>query len=90
MPSLGGTRNTPCQPGQWTALWDAPSFGFSYLWSDRDVRIRWRRWSTGIPFYSEGSSFIRAGQNNEVVSGGPSAYTKFEVNPSSFAVMRST
>ena len=89
MPSLGGTSWTRCTPGTWTSLWDAPTFGFTYVWAETSGRIQWRRWSSGIPWYLEGTAFLNAGQNT-VFSGGPSVYLRLEVNPAAMMNLRAT
>lgn len=90
MPSIfAGTSWAACSPGTWTPLWDSPTWGFTYIWSDRPVTIRWRRWSTGIPWYMEGTANLNTGQNT-VWTGGPSVYMRLEVNPTAFAMLRAT
>ena len=89
MPSLGGTSSVLCDPGTWTSLWDGPTWGFTYVWSDRPVTIRWRRWASGVPWYMEGTANLVVGQNT-LISGGPSVYLKLEVNPFARAVLRAT
>jgi len=90
MPSIVvGTAWTFCNPGSWTSLWDSPTWGFTYVWSDRAVSVRWRRFSSGIPFYMEGTANLRAGQNT-VFHGGPSVYMRLEVNPLASALLRAT
>lgn len=89
MPSLGGTSETLCNPGQWTSLWDGPTFGFTYLWATQVVSVQWRRWSSGIPWYLEGTITLQVGKNT-LPHGGPSAYMKLEVNPTALAIFRAT
>ena len=89
MGSLTGTRKTTCEPGRWTSLWDGPTWGFTYIWADQIVRIRWRRWASGIPQYMEGASTLQVGKNT-ILQGGPSAYMKLEVNPERTAVLQAT
>jgi hypothetical protein len=89
MPSLGGTRFTNCPASRWTSLWDGPTFGFTYLWSaSGSVQLRWRRWSSGIPWYSEGT--ITVGGQTTVPHGGPSVYLRLEVMPDRDATLRAT
>lgn len=89
MTIITGSNWKTCRPGAWTNLWDGPSFGFVYIWTDRPVRIEWRRYASGIPPYMAGSQSLHEGKNT-VFSGGPAAYLRIEVNPNREAVMRAT
>jgi hypothetical protein len=53
------------------------------------VSIRFRRFSSGAPWYSEGTVFLNPGQNT-VFHGGPSAYLRLEVMPAVPSVLRAT
>jgi hypothetical protein len=75
-----------CRRGVWTDVYNAPTFGFTYLTSNIPVRVRWRRYSSGIPWYMEGTMFLNAGQNT-LPHGGPSLYCRIEVNPDADALI---
>jgi len=69
-----------CQSGRWTDISNGPTFGFIYVDSRVPVTVRWRRYSSGIPWYMEGTANLQVGQNT-LVNGGPSLYCRIEVNP---------
>lgn len=69
-----------CQRGTWTSIADFPTWGFLYVNTNVPVRVRWRRFSSGIPWYMEGTINLNVGQNT-LVHGGPSLYCRIEVNP---------
>lgn len=69
-----------CPSGSWTNIQESPTWGFSYVDTQVPVRVRWRRYSDGIPWYSEGTADLKVGQNT-IVHGGPSAYCRLEVKP---------
>jgi hypothetical protein len=64
-----------------------------YLWSRVPVSVQWRRYSSGAPWFSfgtvttNGEAFGMPGKI-EILTGGPSIYTKFDVNPAFSAVLR--
>jgi hypothetical protein len=64
------TQWVVCPPGQWTLVSNLPApFGFTYVWSrDGTVQVRWRRYQAGVPFFTESSATVRAGQNTWVVA----------------------
>ncbi len=78
-----------CTAGAWTTVWDAPTLGFTYLWTIENVTIQWKRYSDGLPCYIEGSASLQAGQNT-VGHGGPGAYLQLEVNPARTTLIRAT
>ena len=69
-----------CRRGAWTDISNGPTFGFIYVNTNTPVTVHWRRFSSGIPFYMEGTINLNVGQNT-LVSGGPSLYCRIEVNP---------
>lgn len=84
-----------CNPGAWTNLYEAPSFGFIYLWSSVPVNVQWRRYSSGPPWYSSGTVFLSGAVSGSpgkttIFTGLPSGYTKIDVNPAFSAVLRVT
>lgn len=82
-----GSTATFCQAGRFTKLMESPTHGFVYIWSDIGVTIRWKRYSSGAPWYMEGSQNLSPGKNT-VFTGGPSLYCRLDVNPNSSTVLR--
>jgi hypothetical protein len=77
------TANTAinCLAGKYTKLLESPTWGFVYIHSKVAVRIQWKRYSSGVPLYTEGSQSLVPGKNT-VWTGGPSLYLRLDVNPS--------
>jgi hypothetical protein len=72
-----------CEPTAWTALYNAPSFGFMYLWhrpGDGLVTVEWRRFGSDPPFYASGTVYNLSGQTT-VWHGVPTAFVRLEVRP---------
>lgn len=72
-----------CEPTVWTPLYNAPSWGFIYLWhqsGDGLVDVDWRRFGADPPFYAEGTVFGLTGQTT-VWHGLPTAFVRIEVRP---------
>ena len=84
--SGGGTPGTYCPAGEWTNLYEGPTFGFLYVFAPSAVSIKWRCYSSGIPWYTSGSANLHAGQNT-IVTGGPSVYEDFQVDPAVSVVL---
>lgn len=79
MPSGGG--GTYCQGGVWTTVYQGPTFGFTYLWSlSGNVTVQWRRYSSGFPWYMDGSVNL-SGSKTTLVHGGPAFYLHLEIRP---------
>lgn len=72
---------TFCSAGRFTKLAETPTWGFTYIWVDRPVTIQWKRYASGIPWYSSGTKTLRAGKNT-LVHGGPALYCRIDVKPS--------
>lgn len=68
-----------CSAGAWTPLWQAPSFGFVYVWSTSPVPIRWRAFTASPFWYSDGRANING--KTTVGFGIPTPYVQFEVRP---------
>jgi hypothetical protein len=78
--STGSTAKF-CPAGTFTKLSESPTWGFIYIWAATPVHIKWKRYSSGVPWYMEGSQNLVPGKNT-VWHGGPSGYCRIDVNPS--------
>jgi len=72
-----------CPAGQWTAIYQAPSWGFVYVTNTGPVlvRVRWRAYTASPFWYSDGATDINSGEQKTVGFGIPTPYVQFEVNP---------
>lgn len=70
-----------CQAGQWTTLYEGPSFGFVYAWNlgTGTLNVRWRAYTASPFWYSDGSANLTG--KTTVGFGIPTPYVKFQVNP---------
>ena len=70
-----------CQAGQWTTLYEGPSFGFVYAWnlSAGTLNVRWRAYTASPFWYSDGSANLTG--KTTVGFGIPTPYVQFQVNP---------
>ncbi len=70
-----------CQAGQWTTLYEGPSFGFVYAWNlgAGTLSVRWRAYTASPFWYSDGSANLNG--KTTVGFGIPTPYVKFQVNP---------
>ena len=76
-----------CPRGQWTTLYEGPSFGFVYAWnlSAGSQPVKWRAYTASPFWYSDGSANLVA--KTTVVFGIPTPYVKFQVNPPNDATL---
>lgn len=80
MPTRRG-GGTFCPARRWTTVYQGPTFGFIYLWSrSGNVNLRWRRYASGAPWYSDGRVRLSGGRT-VLATGGPAIYLRFEVFP---------
>jgi len=77
-----------CEPFNWTDLYNAPSAGFFYLWSDRSARVHWRAFSASWP-YVEGTANAVNGKVT-VPFGAPTPWVRVEVRPDTEALLQVT
>jgi hypothetical protein len=72
-----------CPAGLWTAVYQAPSFGFVYVANVMavPVRISWRAYTASPFWYSDGSTDIGPGERKAIPFGIPTPYVQFEVRP---------
>lgn len=73
-----------CPAGEWTPMYQGPSFGFVYITNASTItaRFNWRAYSANLPFYSSGDSSVNVGEKKTIGYGLPTPYVQFEVNPS--------
>ena len=84
---MSSSTTVICPAGVWTKLSESPTWGFIYIWSNIPVTIGWRRNSSGIPWYSDGSQSLISPNKNTVFHGGPSAYCQIQVRPARRAIL---
>lgn len=81
MPAVQGGKL--CRKDVWTTVYEGGTFGWINLYlapgAGTYVTIKWRRYSTGLPWYSEGSAKLMSGRQTQIFHGGPSLYMQFQI-----------
>lgn len=78
-----------CPAGQWTPVYQGPSFGFVYVTNVMSiaVRVNWRAYTASPFWYSDGSTNIGPGEKKTIPFGIPTPYVQFEVKPAFDALL---
>jgi len=76
-----------CPRGQWTTLYEGPSFGFVYAWNlaAGSQPVKWRAYTASPFWYSDGNANLVG--KTTVGFGIPTPYVKFQVNPPNDATL---
>jgi hypothetical protein len=70
-----------CPANVWTSLWVGPTWGFTIVYAETAVTIKWRRYASTMPFYNSGEKLIPANTATIIPHGGPASVLSFDVKP---------